>query len=1052
MAVRRFLWAFFCLAVSGSAQQYAFVPVRAPNAPQNVHAMLQDRVGRLWVGTGTGVESFDGARFIGLEKFGLPEAEVDSVAADDSGGIWIASKLGLYRFHGGELDLVREGAAVSVIRVVPDVMLADFDPLGKETNGTLFRFVRQESGWKAELLAGVQAKGPLSMGHVSIGHDRSLTFGGPRSWFEISPQALAGWRSGTPVPVIEHALINGNVEQVFRDAEGCVWVRNQGTTAYQCPGDRSPRELPSAVTDGQKLMSEAWDGRILLPGTVNFAIGRPGAFQVARPANGLPPMECALMADDGTLWLGGAKGLFRFAFPFALEFWNERDGLSSVFSTLHLNDRIFAGDSEGIKELSRDRRSWSVLPKLPGLGPVYHILAGPSHSILAALYMHGVEEVALDGSTVNRPGRFAPGMHLAWTRDGALWVAGFGVSRVKMANGIANLTQEPLPGDHSNGLDIETNPTNGDLWACYDGGLIEKLPSGWQRITEKEGLLQNGCRSIAVTGSGDVWFGYNSIEAFSLVRPRAHATPQIRHFRSGGEIGNAAVHFLSADGRGWLWRGAGDGVYVADSTLAESGIWRHLGEAEGLPALDTNQQGFYADPDGSVWIGADNSLIHFRPPSDLLVARNARAFVSAVSWDGGAAQLADSAQLVPHGAKLTIHIGVPGSDRHDALRLRYRILPEQTDWTSTASPDITPETVSAGSHTFEVQARAGSGVWSDRSSWRFRVQRPIWLSPPLLSAGIGVTVVSLFFAMRQRRKRKRRERLALPDLTDLRIAALVPEVQMLIGTALDGRFLPRRFLARGGFANVFEGRDQLEGRRCAIKVFHRELADAGLLRRFRQEVSALETILHPNVVRLFGHGTAPSGAPYLAMEFVEGATVRECLPPEGFEPRRAGRLLRQLGSALDALHGHEIFHRDLKPENLMLRSAGEPDEQVVLIDFSIAIVQDTDESIHGLSRAAGTFQYMAPEQAVGFACAASDVYSLARVAVEMMSGRRLSELLPNASLDLPLRVRDLLATFSLPLSQATIETIAAALEFDPTRRPVSAGLLASRVAADLGCP
>ena len=187
------------------------------------------------------------------------------------------------------------------------------------------------------------------------------------------------------------------------------------------------------------------------------------------------------------------------------------------------------------------------------------------------------------------------------------------------------------------------------------------------------------------------------------------------------------------------------------------------------------------------------------------------------------------------------------------------------------------------------------------------------------------------------------------------------------------------------------------------------------------------------------------------MEFVEGATVRECLPPEGFEPRRAGRLLRQLGSALDALHGHEIFHRDLKPENLMLRSAGEPDEEVVLIDFSIAIVQDTDESIHGLSRAAGTFQYMAPEQAVGFACAASDVYSLARVAVEMMSGRRLSELLPNASLDLPLRVRDLLATFSLPLSQATIETIAAALEFDPTRRPVSAGLLASRVAADLGC-
>jgi serine/threonine protein kinase len=73
------------------------------------------------------------------------------------------------------------------------------------------------------------------------------------------------------------------------------------------------------------------------------------------------------------------------------------------------------------------------------------------------------------------------------------------------------------------------------------------------------------------------------------------------------------------------------------------------------------------------------------------------------------------------------------------------------------------------------------------------------------------------------------------------------------------------------------------------------------------------------------------------------------------------------------------------------------EEEAALIDFSIAIVKDANEMLYGLSRAAGSFDYMAPEQGIGYAGSSGDIYSLAKLVVEMLAGRRLSHLLPAAS-------------------------------------------------------
>ena len=206
---------------------------------------------------------------------------------------------------------------------------------------------------------------------------------------------------------------------------------------------------------------------------------------------------------------------------------------------------------------------------------------------------------------------------------------------------------------------------------------------------------------------------------------------------------------------------------------------------------------------------------------------------------------------------------------------------------------------------------------------------------------------------------------------------------------------------------------------------------------------------HPNVVRIFGSGALPGDTLYLAMEFIDGATLREVLEASKLDPWQVGSYLRQAGRALDEIHAHSICHRDLKPENLMIRTSAVPGQELVLIDFSIAIVKDPDETLHGLSRAAGTIYYMAPEQAIGYADPSTDIYSLAKILIEMLTGKRLSTLLPDASMDLPDRVRELLSHLSLGLSSASIELIASALIFDPAHRPKNAGLFADQIADDL---
>jgi Protein kinase domain len=405
---------------------------------------------------------------------------------------------------------------------------------------------------------------------------------------------------------------------------------------------------------------------------------------------------------------------------------------------------------------------------------------------------------------------------------------------------------------------------------------------------------------------------------------------------------------------------------------------------------------------------------------------------------------------MPHGAKVTAYIGSLQFDRRNALRIRYRVLPGQTAWRETANLDLALGPLGSGDHTLQVEGRLFTGPWSVSADRKFTVVSPVWLSWPFLAACFALVPGAAGGVYLLRRKRREETRQLLPDLAPWRIEALHPDAQP--GSRFEDRFEVGKLLARGGFANVMDGFDIEKRQRCAIKVFRGEVTGdkdrAWIEHRFAQEIAALERVRHPNVVSIYAHGTTPSGLPYLVMEFIEGRNLRDLLDG-GRSPRRVAGFLRQIAAALDAIHGQSICHRDVKLENIIVRAAGREGESIVLIDFSIAIVKNANETLHGVSRAAGTFDYMAPERAMGYADPSSDIFSLAKVVIEMLSGRKLVDLLEEPAIDRPRRIPLLLASIAVNLSSESVTMIATALSFDPAGRPRSAVAFAEPLLHDL---
>ena len=256
------------------------------------------------------------------------------------------------------------------------------------------------------------------------------------------------------------------------------------------------------------------------------------------------------------------------------------------------------------------------------------------------------------------------------------------------------------------------------------------------------------------------------------------------------------------------------------------------------------------------------------------------------------------------------------------------------------------------------------------------------------------------------------------------------------GALLAGRYRVTRQIGSGGMGVVHLARDETLDRDVAVKVVHAEPeSDTG--RRFMREARLGAGLRHPHLVTVYDV-IPEDGSVLLVMEYVEGDTLADALRRGPVPTERGLAVLRAVGEALDHAHAQGIVHRDVKPANVLLGAAG----AVKLADLGIATAADSTR-ITRTGGTVGTAAYMAPEQSEpGPATAAADVYALAAVAFEVLTGSRAY---PGAS---AFEVMERLRTGAGPpdprehdpdLPEAAARAIQRGMATDPADRPSSAG-------------
>lgn len=210
-----------------------------------------------------------------------------------------------------------------------------------------------------------------------------------------------------------------------------------------------------------------------------------------------------------------------------------------------------------------------------------------------------------------------------------------------------------------------------------------------------------------------------------------------------------------------------------------------------------------------------------------------------------------------------------------------------------------------------------------------------------------------------------------------------------IGQSIDGKYTIERKVASGGMSTVYLAQDISLNRKVAIKVLHSNAADSNSKERMVREARALCELIHRNIVRLYHLAFLENQVPYLALEFVEGETLRDVLMRDKcFCGDSAVAIAIDICSGMEFAHSLNIIHRDLKPENIILSKEG-GGLIPKLVDFGLCklVTGTSNATLTSTGLLVGTAQYMDPELVVGHKCTlTSDIYSFGCMLFEMLTG------------------------------------------------------------------
>jgi tRNA A-37 threonylcarbamoyl transferase component Bud32 len=454
--------------------------------------------------------------------------------------------------------------------------------------------------------------------------------------------------------------------------------------------------------------------------------------------------------------------------------------------------------------------------------------------------------------------------------------------------------------------------------------------------------------------------------------------------------------------------------------------WIRLDKRSGVPFGEANLGGFHEDAAGFVWLAGVEGIVRIKPDPSWFLAPSAAPLLARVAIPGR--EWLDAGSMpreFPAGvSRITFEWSTLRASPFRSVPIRFRWAPDGP-WQSAPDARAVLDQPAAGSYTLEA-VFTGEGQ-PPVAEFSFRVTRGASNLPGWLPGAAAATLPLLWWGWR-RREWVRYRLSKLFYLAKVRGYKLLPSDGSLTGRVLLSRYSVGELHAQGGFARVYRASDSENPHQpIVLKVLSRTDANHDeLRRRFSQEVAALSSVSHPHIPPLLDSFVTSTGEPALVLPFYAGPSLRDLLRLQGpLAPARVALLAEQIGQALLAFHAKGFIHRDVKPDNILYR---DPDH-VMLLDFGAATSRGAVGEVEHTGTITGSLHYLAPERLLGQYSPASDLFALAVVLLECLSGQRPAQL---AVAPQDPAFPSSVATWMNP---AIAEALMEALRHQPDRRP-----------------
>jgi len=751
-----------------SAQQYVFKLYGHEQGLTNlaVQCLVQDPAGFLWVGTQNGLFRYDGSQFQGFGlPNGLPSTRIEALHVDLRGNLWVGTRAGLVRWTGSGFR--REGPAEPHEIVGRSVLASDRE--GRVYVGTSSGLFLLEpdgrSGYRSKRVpAPAESAGPAYAIHLAPDGALYAAWG-----HRLYCRRRGAWE----LLESRHAVPEDRWDAILTDREGNLWIRSSRRLLMRRAGEQRFRSLDEDLPDSTVFATlfEDRDGTLYAGTDLGLALREPSGWKLIGSRQGLPSdaTSAVLRDHEGSLWIGlYGGGLARWIGYRQWEAYTKADGLSNDVVWAIRRDPwggLWVATDYGLNWRRAGQKQWRVWTQREGLaGNKVRALEITSDGIVwAASDPGGVTRLDPRTGALRRYGAESGltndrVLTLAVDEAGRVWAGTRrGLFRSTGPGPRLRFERQFPPGTDENEIIFTLcQAYGGGVWVAGSRGLARFRNDRWERWTAADGLKTNYVGYVAEAGDGAVWIGYREALGVTRLRLAGHR-PELTHFSRENGLRSDQALFVGVDARGWVWVGTDNGVDVYDGEE-----WRHYGAGDGLIWPDCNGDAFYADPDGTVWIGTSRGLSHFVSSATSVQDQPPPIVITAVIAGRKPLGL-DTAPRLPYGLNsVEFRFAALTFLNEQRVRFRYRLLGLDPEWTWTRGHSVRFDRLPPGRYTFEVVARNSFRRWSGQPArYSFEIQPAWWMTGwfRLLVAAAGGLAVWLVARLRVRLLLRSRRRL-----------------------------------------------------------------------------------------------------------------------------------------------------------------------------------------------------------------------------------------------------------------------------------------------------